>query len=357
MKSLLLPLVFFLVFSGSLSCQNKPDASLRGGALYEGQKLPKDKPLQTIAFGSCNRADLDQKMWPAVLANRPDLWIWLGDNIYADTENMGAMRSMYLKQKHHPEYRQFRASTPVIGIWDDHDYGVNDGDKTYAKKKESQQLMLDFLDVPADAAVRKQEGAYQSFTFGPKGKRVKVILLDGRYFRDQLKPGAPLSGTRYQPNEQGDVLGEKQWQWLEQELKTSDAQVHIIGCGIQFIPTEQRYEKWANFPAARKRLLDLLGKLKPKGALLISGDRHIAELNKIALSGNEYTLYELTSSGLTHTWSLGSDPEPNAFRAGDMVIARNFALIRIDWTKPVPTLRVEVRGLGNKLLLDQPVTN
>ncbi len=357
MKTRFLTLTLFFLGYASASCQNKPEPSLLGLSLYEGQKLPKDKVLQTIAFGSCNRADLDQKMWPAVLANRPDLWIWLGDNIYADTDNMEAMRAMYLKQKRHPEYRRLRTNTPVIGIWDDHDYGVNDGDKTFIKKKESQQLMLDFLDVPADAPVRKQEGAYQSFVFGPKGKRVKIILLDGRYFRDELKPGAPMSGVRYQPNEQGDMLGETQWQWLEQELKTSDAQVHIIGCGVQFIPTEQRYEKWANFPAARKRLLDMLGALKPKGALLISGDRHIAELNKIDFPGKAYALYELTSSGLTHTWSLGSDPEPNAFRIGNMVIARNFAVIRIDWSKPAPVLRVEVRGLENKPLLEQQITN
>ena len=154
------------------------------------------------------------------------------------------------------------------------------------------------------------------------------------------------------------MLGETQWQWLEKELTNSDAQVHIIGCGIQILAEEQKYEKWANFPAARTRLLHLLDQTRPAGAFLISGDRHIAELCHYTLPESGQALYELTSSGLTHTWSFGSGAdEPNTYRVGDLIIARNFGLLYIDWSGSKPTLRVEVRGLENKRFLNQPIPN
>ncbi len=357
MKTIVSTFLFFFAGLFAASCQQS--GLPQDTALYEGQSLNQDKRLTTIAFGSCNRIDRDQKIWTSVLANRPDLWVWLGDNVYADTYDMQEMKRQYLVQKNFPEYRAVRSATPVVGIWDDHDYGVNDGGKNYSKKKESQQLLLDFLDVPQGDPARSREGAYQSYTFGPKGQKVKVILLDGRYFRDTLERGAPGSGLRYKPNTEGDILGEAQWKWLKATLRKSDAQVHIIGCGIQFLPEEQKFEKWANFPKARKRLFDLLTKTRPKGLLLISGDRHIAELSHFKPSPTGPDLYELTSSGLTHTWSLGSNAETNPLRIGEMVIARNFGLIHIDWSATLPRLRLEIRGLDNALFLDYtlPSTN
>lgn len=357
MKTIASTFLFFFAGLFAASCQQS--GLPQNTALYEGQSLNQDKRLTTIAFGSCNRIDRDQKIWTSVLANRPDLWVWLGDNVYADTYDMEEMKRQYLIQKNFPEYQAIRKAMPVVGIWDDHDYGVNDGGKHYNKKQESQQLLLDFLDVPAGDPARLREGAYQSYTFGPKGQKVKVILLDGRYFRDTLERGTPGSGLRYKPNPEGDILGEAQWKWLKATLRKSDAQVHIIGCGIQFLPEEQKFEKWANFPKARKRLFDLLTKTRPKGLLLISGDRHIAELSHFKPSPTGPDLYELTSSGLTHTWSLGSNAETNPLRIGEMVIARNFGLIHIDWSGSLPKLLVEIRGLDNTLFLDYtlPSTN
>lgn len=58
----------------------------------------------------------------------------------------------------------------------------NDGDAKFPDKEYARQAFLDFLDEPADSARRTQSGLYASYTFGNEaGKRVKVILLDGRY--------------------------------------------------------------------------------------------------------------------------------------------------------------------------------
>ncbi|MCP3929564.1 MAG: alkaline phosphatase family protein [Bacteroidetes bacterium] len=338
---------FLLLILFFVACKTTPTED----SLYQGQKLLTNETLQTIAFGSCNRQELPQIMWPYILENKPELWVWLGDNIYGDTEDMELMESKYRQAKFCEEYQEFRKECPVIGIWDDHDYGVNDGGKEFPKKEESKQLMLDFLDVPKSAKVRSYPGAHQSYTFGKKGRKIKFILLDARWFRDSLKNNRG-SYQRYFPNETGDVLGEAQWSWLEEELTKSDAQLHIIASGIQMIPEEQGFEKWANFPVARKRFFELLVKTKPEKTILFSGDRHIAEISKMEIEELDYPLYEITSSGLTHTWANAGD-EPNQYRLGDLIVARNFGILHIDWLTDGPNAKVQIRGLENELFFEK----
>ncbi len=337
-------LLFFVIFPLLASCQE----AATGSPLYTGQAIDFSAPLTTIAVGSCNRQRMTQDMWQYIQNEDPDLWIWLGDNIYADTENMDKMEDLYRKQKFAPEYGAFRQGRPVIGVWDDHDYGVNDGGKEYPRKDESKALMLDFLDVPPGDPVRNRPGAYQSYSFGPAGQRLKVILLDTRYFRDPLQKD-PSGERRYLVNENGDVLGEAQWAWLEAELRDTLADLILLGSSIQVIPEEQVFEKWGNFPAARQRLLNLIVRTRPRRVLLLSGDRHMAELSRMELEGLPYPLFELTSSGLTHSYEKAS--EPNRFRVGELTGQRNFGLLRIDWSTRIPKVSVEVEGLGNRRLI------
>ncbi len=310
--------------------------------------------LNRIAFGSCNNEGKEQDIWSAIVDTDPNLWVWLGDNIYGDSYDMSVLAAKYDQQLRHPEYQRLLDHSPIIGIWDDHDYGVNDGGKEYRKKEESQKLMLDFLGVPENAPVRKRKGTYQSYTIGEPGKQVKFILLDTRYFRDPLESDL-LSKQRYKPNVDGDVLGEKQWKWLEKELTDSKAQVHIIASSIQLISAEHYWEKWANFPKARKRFFDLIEKTKPALPLILSGDRHIAELSKFQPDGLDYPIYELTSSGLTHTWSSPGE-EANQHRIGSLVIKRNFGLLEIDWSSELPKLQISVRGTEGQVFLDETLS-
>lgn len=138
------------------------------------------------------------------------------------------------------------------------------------------------------------------------------------------------------------MLGEAQWHWLEKELTQSDADVHLIGSGIQVLPNEHPHEKWATFPAARQRLLDLPGKTKPRGAVLLSGDRHIAEVSKATVPGLGYDLYDITSSGLTHV--AKPHEEPNKHRVGQLVAKLNYGLVTIDWTARLLTATVRIQG-------------
>jgi len=318
-------------------------------ACQQNKQEEVEEPISIIAFGSCDHQYNKEKLWDEVLAQEPQLWIWGGDIVYGDTDNMDTLRNKYAIQKSNAGYQQLMQSAIITGTYDDHDYGINDGGKYYAQKKESRDILLDFLDVPETDPVWGREGAYSAYTYGPEGKQIKVINLDTRYFRDTLykeyyiNPETERREYKYLPNEEGDVLGEAQWKWLEEELKNSTATFNIINSSIQVISSEHRFEKWANFPAAHQRLYDLIAKSPAKGIFIISGDRHIASLSKIELVGMDYPLYDFTASGLTHTWREPW-PEENKFRVGDLIVQRNFGLIKIDWSKENPELTLQVRG-------------
>lgn len=288
-------------------------------------------------------------MWSEIIAAEPDLFIWTGDIIYGDSHDPMVLKNKYDKQKNKPGYQKLLQKVPVIGSWDDHDYGVNNGGKYFSKKEESKEQLLDFLDVDVNNPVRKHKGVYQSYIYGPNDRQVKIMLLDCRSFRDTVYRHPETKADLVNPD--GDVLGEEQWKWLEKELESSKAKVNIIVSGIQVIASEHRFEKWANLPKARKRLFDLIASVKPSKTLFISGDRHIAELSKIDLKGLGYPLYDVTSSGLTHTWSEVNE-EPNKTRVGELVVKKNFGLLRFDWSDPDQVkVSMEVKGKDGKSFL------
>lgn len=342
---------YFLLFSiiAFSQCSNPTKQSL---ATTITTDISKDSNEIIIAFGSCNKSNEPQDYWQQILKNQPDYWLWLGDIIYADTENMSKMKKLYDEQKSNSFYQQLLEKSRVYGIWDDHDYGENDGGKTYPKKVESQALLFDFLDYP-ESEFTKSEGAYHSMNINKKGINVKVIFLDTRYFRDELRKD--LTGkARYLINETGDILGETQWKWLEKELNESQANLNIICSSIQLIPEEQFFEKWANFPTARKRFFDLLNNTKPENIMLLSGDRHIAEVSKIELKNKENPVFEITSSGLTHAYeNPKAKLEKNQYRVGELVNERNFGLLKIK--KNQSNCSVEIKNMKNETLLLQKI--
>lgn len=308
--------------------------------------LHPETALTRIAFGSCNDQDRPQPLWRHILAAEPQLWIWTGDNIYGDSHDMSVMAAKYAQLQRQPDYARLAQRVPIIGVWDDHDYGLNDGGREFAQRAASQQLALDFLGEPPDGPRRAREGLYAAYSYGPAGRRVKVVLLDTRYFRDPLPPRGQTSP--------GDILGEGQWRWLEAELRDSDAQLHFIVSSIQVLPQDHRFEKWANFPRARERLLDMLASLRVPGAILISGDRHIAELSRLDDPRIGYPLYELTASGLTHTWSE-EWKEENRYRVGAMLMDLNYGTADIAWDAVGPRVTLRVLDSRNGIRIREEI--
>jgi alkaline phosphatase D len=292
----------------------------------------------TLAFGSCNRPSLPQPLWNDVRALAPDAWAWLGDIVYADTTDIARTRRLYTEQALRPDYAALVAQTRVVGIWDDHDFGQNDAGSEYPKRVDSQAALLDFLGEPEDSPRRTQLGTYASYVFGDGDRQLKLILLDGRYHRDP-------------PGELSDTLGHEQWDWLERELASSTARVNLVASGYQVLPLDHPNEKWGNFPKARARLLELVAKTRTSGVVLLSGDRHFAELSCMTGGPLGYPLYELTSSGLTHAYDNAD--EPNRYRVGALYPHRNFGVVRVDWS--AGTLTLEARAAGGETVIRQTV--
>jgi len=332
--------IVVLALSSLASCNSKEVSAAP-------QELEKEG-LQIIAFGSCNKQDSPQPLWEPIISHSPELFIWLGDNIYGDTDSMAVLKAKYELQDSNAEYQKLKEKTPIIGIWDDHDFGKNDAGKEYPYKKASRDLMYDFLDVPTTSPLRAKEGAYGAYSYGSGDKEIKVILLDARYFRDSLG----MENRTYLPNESGTILGEEQWEWLEKELAGNTAKITLIGSGIQIVPKDHQFEKWANFPYERERLLNLVGKYKVEGLIFLSGDRHIAEISEIQIKGISHPVFEITSSGLTHTWREYKE-EPNQYRTGDLIAKLNFGILKFDWQAYQVEVGIEVRGELDSLFLKE----
>jgi alkaline phosphatase D len=212
-----------------------------------------------ILFASCSKAYSPQPLWPQIVSRAPDVFIWGGDSIYADKLlsidlwpslyfNYGPLSdsdvlAMYNHQKNLPGYAALRQrnETVLLGTWDDHDYGVNDGDKTFEPKTRRQRAFLDFLGEDVNSPRRMQQGVYSSrlFNFSTdqgrsdgsalafQDKTVLVVLLDLRWHKD-------VYGVK-----DGDFLGEAQWAWLEQTLQDSVARVHLIVSSLPLLEGRQ----------------------------------------------------------------------------------------------------------------------
>lgn len=305
-----------------------------------------------IAFGSCLHQDKPQPVWDAVLKEVPDIFVFLGDNIYGDSDDPAVLKEKYQKLAMNPGFQQLKASTALIATWDDHDYGRNDAGLEYEVKQESRALMLDFWEEPADSPRRQQnDGIYTVHWLEQDGRKVQIILLDLRWNRTPLnavasaEEWAALDAKNmgpYSPTDDPDavLVGEGQWQWLEQQLR-QEADIRIIGSSIQCLADFTGWETWANFPAEKARLYALLQDYQEAPVLMISGDVHWCELSREDVPGMERPLLELTSSGLTETWEKIS---PNQHRVGDAHAQQNFGLIDIEWQEQGASIALWVKN-------------
>lgn len=140
-----------------------------------------------ILFGSCAHQDKQMPILNTINAEQPDVFVFLGDNVYGDTENMAALKAKYDKLGQNPGFDTLRKTSEVIATWDDHDFGENDAGAEYPMKKESKQIMLDFWGEPKNSQRYQQEdGIYTSYMYGEGDKTIHVILLDLRYNRDPI---------------------------------------------------------------------------------------------------------------------------------------------------------------------------
>ncbi len=309
--------------------------------------------IQRICFGSCCHQDKPQPILRDVVARKPDLFIYLGDNIYGDTLDMNVLRAKYEKLGTKPEFQALRAAVPTIATWDDHDYGANDSGKEYRPAAESREIFFDFWREPGDSSRRQHPGIYHAHKFSDGKRTVQVILLDTRTFRDSLARNSLKSWKNdYHPDPDPSktLLGDTQWQWLAEQLR-QPADVRIIASSIQFSHQHNGWESWTNLPRELIKMTELINETGAQGVVFISGDVHWGELSKLPVPGN-YPLYDVTSSGLTETWP---SVEENQNRVGEIVRENNFGMIEFDWSKSEPELHLQLIDINGKTRVSHTV--
>jgi alkaline phosphatase D len=287
-----------------------------------------------IAFGSCIDQNKPQPIWGTILAAKPDLFIFGGDNVYASDPpfSLARLEKAYGILAANPGFSRLRQTVAHLAIWDDHDYGRNDAGAEFADKQVSKDAFLKFWQIPAADARRSRDGLYHSQTTGAPGQRLQIIMLDVRWSRSPWKPtdqrDAP-GKERYVPDASPDktMLGAAQWQWLEAQLR-EPADLRLIVSGIQVVTNGHGWESWSLFPAERERLYRLIASTQANGVVFLSGDRHIGALYAEP-SADGYPMWEMTSSGMTHAWPQAKEAGPN--RLGELVTENHFGLVEVDW--------------------------
>ena len=375
----LLSLFFLLTFT--LSCQQSTlnsdkssNESLNRAALADKYELIKkqkkqqslldlpfrgfdtDKSLTVIATGSCADQDQPQPIWKTIEKNSPDLFIFSGDTIYSSHPDNKPVASQFKKLNFIYEYRDARLKIPFMAIWDDNDFGQNDGGADNPEKEAYRAEFVKYWSYLNTTLPPKQKALYHSKIFGSKKNKVQVIMLDTRWDRsaliknttDTYNSANPEPGTfphLYLPNEDKSarILSDEQWSWLESELH-KPADLRLIISSIQVIPNDHGFEKWGNFPKEKDKLFNLLKKMKLKNVAILSGDRHSASIAKTEISGS--TIYEMTSSGLNRPARPGG-LIPDSTYIGEPYGPVNFGLVRINWEQRKVSL--EVRSLEDEV--------
>ena len=329
------------------------------------------RPPSRIAFGSCAKQDQPQPIWDAVLDADPELFVFLGDNVYGDTRDMAVLRAKYAQLGAQPGFRRLCERTPVLATWDDHDYGENDAGADYPMKEDSRRIFCDFWAEPAGSPRRSRDGIYDALLFEGQGRRLQILLPDLRFNRTPIR-SLDLGGKAYDdwsreleragrsvpgpyernPLPAATMLGEPQWRWLEEQL-AQPADLRILASSLQVVADFPGWEAWINYADDHQRLLEAIRRHRANGLFCISGDTHYAELSVLRRNA-PYPLWDLTSSGLTEVWPV---TPPNDLRVGSVLREQNFGFIDIDWAaEGGPRVTLQARDARGRVRIEQRIS-
>ena len=191
----------------------------------------------------------------------------------------------------------------ILAIWDDHDFGLNDGGRDYLYKEKAKKMFLNFWNVDENDPRNYREGLYFKKVKNIDGAEIEIIALDTRYFRSKLNG----KENAYKPdiNPHATILGKEQWDWFQSSITNSTAKAIIILSSIQVLATNHPYEKWANFPLERSKLISLLSEAaQDKVIIVVSGDRH-----RSGIYQNNFFI-EITASSLNKPGSKFKESDP-----------------------------------------------
>ena len=315
-----------------------------------------EPPDFTVALGSCayiNERPYDRpgepygaghEIFDTIAASRPDLMLWLGDNIYlreADFDSPWGMNYRYRHVRSFLPLQRLLSGTHHVATWDDHDFGPNNSNGSAVFKATALDLFKRYWANPG-YGLPETPGVFTAVPYAD----VEFFLLDDRYHRQS--DNAPDAPTKT-------MLGAAQLQWLKDALLASEATYKFIANGSQILFGKPGVESWVNFPAERSGFLAWLEQSKVKGVILLSGDRHLTRLVRLD-RGGLYPLYELTCSPLTSGVRDPAKDVPSAlFVKGTEVGERNFCTLGFSGPKDQRTLRMQVHSTKGKLLWERSI--
>lgn len=307
-----------------------------------------DPPAMKIALGSCtfiNDSTYDRSgnpyggqydIFTSIYEKDPDLMLWLGDNNYlrdGDFYTTTGIVHRYTHSRNVPEMQPLLASTSNYAIWDDHDYGPNNSDRSYRMKNTTLAAFQLFWGNPSYGL--GNGGTTSMFEWGD----ADFFMLDNRYFRT---PNNRNDGPRT-------LLGEEQLEWLLDALAFSRARFKFIMIGNQVLNSAELFENHANLaPEERRRIMQYIVDQRIKNVIFLTGDRHHSELSMVEDEGIK--IYDFTVSPLTSGAHDASD-EPNVNRVeGSHVGIRNFGLMEITGPRLERKVRLSLYDTdGNQL--------
>lgn len=298
--------------------------------------------ISRIALGSCFAPQLSHDIWQGVRASKPDIFLFLGDNVYAAEERPDTDLP-YLKEAYRllgdvKPFAELRASVPVMVTWDDHDYGMDDAGASWVARSQAEALHEHVWTKSDNDPRSLRDGVYYAKIIGPANRRVQIIMLDTRYFRSDLKPAIDRArygkfAPSYEPGKT--MLGTEQWAWLEAELR-KDADVRLIVSSVAVLAVQHDMEGWRTLPGEREKLIDLISETGAGGVIFLSGDRHFSGFYKE--TGNvPYPLLEFMSSSMNlpitgdTAEKYRNEKEPR--KVSSSFMAANFGTLDIDWER------------------------
>lgn len=307
--------------------------------IYQWRKDP--EPFKFVV-GSCNyinEPETDRpgtpygghtEIFTSIYDKKPDFMVWGGDNFYYREPDWNTRTGMIHRNTHSrsiPELQPLLGSTHHYAIWDDHDYGPNDSDRSFWNKDMALEMFKTFWANPNYAF--KDEACTGTFQWND----VQFFLLDDRWFRS---PNDLYVGER-------EYLGQRQLNWLIDALSGSKATFKIIVVGGQVVNPVKVFENMAIYEAERKKLLDKITEAKIEGVLFVTGDRHHSCLQKLDRP-NTYPLYDVTVSPFTSGPAKMMEEEkvsPTLIQ-GTTVEERNFALCEVTGTLKDRRLKISI---------------
>jgi alkaline phosphatase D len=287
----------------------------------------------------------DSSIFETMAREKSAFMLWLGDNWYYRDVDYGStwgLKYRASRDRSLPVMQNFWKAMPHYAVWDDHDYGPNDADKSYVLKETARDIFMRYWGNPSYG--QHGQGIYTKFTYSD----VDFFLLDDRWFRSNDYMATTVDGK---PNPDKRMWGPQQMEWLKNALKSSLATFKIVITGSQVLNPASPYDCLQKYPIEFNELMEYLGRERINGLVFFTGDRHHSEVIRYERPG-AYTLYDVTSSPLTSGVGKVRDQEADnpARVPGTLVEVQNYSRVSVTGGPRERVLKVEYLGIkGEKL--------